>query len=155
MDLKDSTLFHFCYNIQHFILLVTRGCAPEKGMNHEDNDCKTTEVAGRKVFFCHCTEDYCNTSNICSSPNLILLFLSIASLIFVRLTQHMYFTPVSAMTQIIIGFRLIQFFCTYIYIFLLSTCHLFAVNEPVTRKIVFLLQLRNCTIQGLYYMLIL
>lgn len=47
----------------HCGVSVTRGCAPEIGMNHDENDCKTTEVDGRKVYFCHCSEDLCNADN--------------------------------------------------------------------------------------------
>jgi len=60
--------------------IVTRGCAPEVGMKHEDNDCKTTEVAGRKVFFCHCAEDLCNASPS-QSTNTFLLLLALCTML--------------------------------------------------------------------------
>ncbi|KAF6033930.1 hypothetical protein EB796_007759 [Bugula neritina] len=43
--------------------IVTRGCAPEDGMRHKTNECKSTEVDNHKVYFCHCTGDFCNTSS--------------------------------------------------------------------------------------------
>ncbi|XP_067948495.1 uncharacterized protein [Watersipora subatra] len=56
--------------------IVTRGCAPEVGMTHIENDCKTTEVAENHVFFCHCSGDYCNNSTR-NSANWLLTLLSI------------------------------------------------------------------------------
>ncbi|KAF6038491.1 hypothetical protein EB796_003217 [Bugula neritina] len=41
--------------------IVSRSCAPKTGM-HADNECKSTEVSNTKVYFCHCPNDYCNTS---------------------------------------------------------------------------------------------
>lgn len=56
---------------------VTRGCAPEVGMTHTTNECKSTEVARSKVYFCHCTENYCNTSATYYPHSLLLMSLAL------------------------------------------------------------------------------
>jgi len=61
--------------------IVTRGCAPEVGM-HADNECKSTEVGGHKVFFCHCEGDFCNRSSGTASVSLwIIISMTVISML--------------------------------------------------------------------------